>query len=441
VRLIITDITLEERLMTFDVDDAPEGDHRVGWIGNDCPILIFDDLAYVVLRDGSIFAIDFEGRGVHFPWKDYSPLLTTKALFKIFLVPSCLLHVSTPQPKDRASFLVDVLDKRIASQVFTLKDQAQLREAIVDCIESALLCDDLSQQQMLMMSAAFGKVYLPQYNNMEFASAIQVIRTRNLFRDKLNVIVPAEILRELDIMTAGDIVPRIAGRGLIAEVIEYADQLGCDKVPIVTDWCTQVISKMKDDQIAFKLISQKMMAAFDPTAVASIANSMGRKDLALQIAAAEKNRSCVVPFYMKLRLSEEALLATADSGDSTLFLSVLRQLVEQAAGGEEIASLSRTVMRDFFLFSALAKYVQSDTFNPKDFGFNQRYSVVLRIAQTLHIVFKVRLEALRRDPSEAKSAELLKFVKDKRNEFLKDVINLLKLQVKLMQQQAKLAEE
>jgi hypothetical protein len=297
---------------------------------------------------------------------------------------------------------------------------------------------------MLMMSAAFGKVYLPQYDNMEFAKAIQIIRTRNLFRDKLNVIVPAEILRTLDVVTPGDIVHRIAGRGLIAEAIEYADQLGCDKVPIVTDWCTQVISKVKDDQIAFRLISQKMTAAFDPTAVASVANSMGRTDLALQIAAAEKNRSRVVPFYMKLKRSEEALRATADSGDSTLFLSVLRELVEQAEGEEELASLSRTVARDFFSFSSLAKYVQSGAIGPK-------YSSVLRIAppipQTLDIVFKVRLEGLRKDPSEAKIAELLKFLKNKRKEFskavpwLRDVCDLLKSQVKLIQQQAKFLEE
>jgi hypothetical protein len=440
--LIVTDSVLEHRLLTYEIDDPPDSDRRLGWIGDDCPVVIFDELALVVFSDHSSYALWFTGSGILFSGTDYAMILTTNTLYKLCFVPTCLEPCAEAQPTLPGAKLVDAFDKRTASSVLALRDAGILLDAVNDCVGAALLVDDVAQQQMLLMAAVFGKTYLAEFDNREFAAAVQIIRQRNVFRKELNVIVPASFLKTLSQSTLQDIAHRLSSRGRFAAAFEYADQVGCDKIPIVTDWCTMVIHRVSDDQAAFRLISQKMTGFFDANSVATIANAANRPDLARQIAGAERNRAKVVPLYIKFRQWSDALRAAAGSYDASLFLSVLEQAIANGAADNDHdkRALAIELNRDLFSFAAVSKYISCNT------GRNDHFLELLRLApiipEVLDLVVRIRLAAISAAPTPEGYDALLQLLKSKRSElrlpWIKEICRLLKFQLKLFTSRDKL---
>jgi hypothetical protein len=296
---------------------------------------------------------------------------------------------------------VDAFDKSTAEIVLKLKEENKLEEAVDECLTSALAINNLGAQQMLLMSAAFGKAYLANYDNGRFTRAVHTIRLKTFFQNELNVLVPADVLELDQQVSAIDIMMRIATRGAYAAAAEYADRVGCDKSPIVSEWCAKIISQVADDDAAFRIIVGRKAGQFDAAAVAQVAFSMGRDPLALRIAGSEKITSRVVPLYKSRKLWDDALRAAAVSCDSSLFIGVLQSAMEDKDDDEFLAA---AIVGDVSSFAAVAKYVG---FPPQD----DRLTGILRKAEVSSAAFDFHvahwIKQLMANPSEDKHRELV----------------------------------
>lgn len=373
--LVVTDITLENSHLTVDVDCGEVFSH-LGWIKDDVPLVAIDDNVIAVTQTGEVHYVQISqgSKPVIMTGKDYALVLTRNELVTVNVVKKCFCRCAQ-QLDDGwypAGRLIEAFEKRIASKVLQLRDENKLEEAVDDCIKTALLLDDVEQQKTLMMAAAFGKAYIPKYDNSKFSQAVQILRQMNVFKNELNIIMPHQVLKSpreaksddmrvirQRAMQAEDIVLRLCVRGKHAVALEFAEQLEADKSKIVTDWCGCVMSAIDDDEMCLKLINQKMGTSFDACAVATAAIQAGREQLAMRIAEMESVRAKVVPFYISIGCWQEAIKTAANSGDSSLFIDTLRKASE-AIDEEEIAT---AIGQDIFSFCAVANFVQGDMQN------------------------------------------------------------------------------
>jgi hypothetical protein len=389
VTLIVTDIGFEHRLLKVELD-PDEILRDVGWMGSDCPVVTFDNLAVIVFSSGDIYEIPLTEKPLLFCSPNYATILTIDCLYRVEAVSPALQHCCTLSPIAPGSRLVDAMDRRMADRVLSLKDEGRLEEAVSDCIAAAMLADDVPVQQMLLMSAAFGKAYLGSFDNVSFASAVHAIRLKNFFRESLNVFVPCDVI-EGDFPQ--DLVLRMVYRGKYAAAVEFADRLGLDRSPIAAEWCAKVIQAVSDDEMALRLITEHNPGRCDATEVARIAIGMGRTKLGQMVASSEKVRSKVVPLFLEQGLWDEALKAAAGSCDSSLFIEVLGAAMSEKA----LPHIASAIGRDIFSYSAVAKFVSS---NPKNLAMLDLLRVIEISAPILDAYGGFVISELISDPTE-----------------------------------------
>ncbi|OHS99724.1 hypothetical protein TRFO_33803 [Tritrichomonas foetus] len=405
--LIITPITLDSLLFRMDID---EGDifEQISWIGNDAPIITFDDLSIIVLNTGNTIEIPINGKAVVFSSSEHALILSSKSLIRTFFpteaFTNCMATVSTisdqtnsqknaprtnvnsqqsalTQSITPASRLIDAFCNKIPGQLLLMKENHQLEDAIKDCIEAATQCDDncesnlnfgvATAQTTLMMAACFGRSYLSHYQSDEFKNVTRALRLVNMFKGELNIIVTAnELIEKVSNNGTDDIVSRLCVREFYSPAMEVADIFGSDKTLIVTHWCGKIINSVMDDDLAFNFIKQKFGQLFDSANVATIALSCVRMSLAHRIADSEKNRSLVIPFYMSAGLWDSAITAAASSCDSNLFIEVLRRAIETISEDEIVAAIGR----DYFSYATVSKLIEGKKVDKTNINDNQKNS-------------------------------------------------------------------
>ena len=371
--VIITPITLDELIFRMDIDDGNNLE-QVVWIGKDAPLIVFDDIALIILSTCETVKIQNDGKSVAFSSLDSALLLSSSSLKHIFFPGEALSRcVSSPMegenddvdPSDIQNpsvYLIDAFLGCKPSNIIKMKNNPNLilKDAIKDCVEAAIQCDDINFQKILMMSACFGRSYLDSgaiaaYAD-EFKNATRSIRLSNAFRTQLNIIVDSAIFVDGSEVQSDDIVSRFCLRGLYSAAYDLADTLGCDKANVVTKWCANIISSMSEDNDeevvleAFKELKEK--GHFDSAKIATIAYEYGRKKLANKIAAYEKDRALVIPFYMSSGMWDNALSAAANSCDSNIFIDVLRKALDERGEDDVIAAIGY----DRFSYASISKF-------------------------------------------------------------------------------------
>jgi hypothetical protein len=224
--------------------------------------------------------------------------------------------------------------------------QATLDKAIRDCIRAATELDNIKHQQFLMSAAVFGATFARP--STDVARAVRNLRLSAILGKQLNMFVTPYELD--DVVAPGDIGSRVSGRLQFELALAIADMLDADRRPVLTDWTTLFVMKNKRSPQVRDAILRKMgNGNFDTSAVLESLERLGQRELAVEVAAAEKMRVKTVPFYCAIGDWAAAVTAASAAFDTELLLRVVR-----IGTG---AAFAATIAGDPVALATVSKYV------------------------------------------------------------------------------------
>ncbi|OHS99317.1 hypothetical protein TRFO_34291 [Tritrichomonas foetus] len=344
-------------LLTVILDTEGKTFLQLSWVGNDFPIITYEDSVNIVLSSGSVIQMStdrypFSGRSAIFTCSESALVFSSGSLFKIKIVNDDFSLVSSTKPLYPPSQLVDAFVKRSSDKAILLKKNGALEEAMDVCLKSALEVDSPAEQRILMLSANFARTYFDMSNKIDvFSENAQKLRLVNAMRNELNILLsPLHLFEEVH---QNDILLRICNRQRFSLALKVADFLYYDKRAIITEWCLAMAYNISDDDVALRIISKKLDDNFEINAIATALHNEGRVELSKQVARLERSTARVVPFYISCGMWEEAIDAAVRSSDSSLFIDV----VNQAIDNNLTDIVTDAVGRDFITYSTIAKMV------------------------------------------------------------------------------------
>ena len=330
------------------------GNMQVAWMGNHVPVISDSKDVIICTSEGECCVVgnvnyNMTGYPVLFTSDDCLLFVTNESLFKLSYVPHSIYNASILTKDKPSSRLVIAFDKRSSSEVLKLKEEGVLQNAIEECINASLEVDEADNQKILLLSAVFGRSYIPEMDSSELSNISQIIRISNSFKTELNTFVtPIQIK---DFLQQSDIIMRICGRNRYSLAMKIAGYLGINQQEILTQWACSVANKFNDDD-AYNIIQKKIEPSFNFTSIATELFSEGRFDLSIKIANLEMNPARVVPFYVSAGLWQDAINAAVRSSDSSSFIDVINQAIENNQDDNLIGS---AIASDSVSFSTISK--------------------------------------------------------------------------------------
>lgn len=359
--LIVTAINLTTQHITRYLPSKEGRFLQMRWVGSDSVVITYEDSVNIVLFD-DIVEMDkeqypFSGLSWVFTSTDYALIFSSGTLFKLNLVSEKLSQTIRPKPDTPPSKLIDAFIKRSAEHVMQMKNSDELENAMQTLLESAQEVDSISEQRILMLSANFARTYLSLSNHYQiFTETAQKIRISNTLQTDLCVLIsPHYLYSEI---TQTDLLYRICNRHRFSMALKIADFLSFDKRSIVTEWCLAITDNSDCDN-ALRFIKSNFAQntdIFDICQIASCLYHEGRTTFAKKVAELEPSAMRIVPFYTHMNMWEEAILAANKSCDSSLFINVFNQAVDNGL----FSLISPIVGNDYVMFSTVAKMISQE---------------------------------------------------------------------------------
>jgi hypothetical protein len=319
----------------------------VAWAGPEC-VLVGSDEWVVAVHIATSEVIPLQtpkatGMPLLFPSGDSCVVVIDERVFYRFsLVSGELCSINYPgQP---ARQLIDARLEKSAAGLVGM--QTVLDEAIRDCVRAATELDSIKHQQFLMCAAVFGAALARSSADIE--RPIRHLRVSAILRSQLNMFV---IPHELAVFVSpADIVSRVAGRLQFELALAVADLLETDRRRVLTDWTALFVTKNKRSPQVRDAVLRKMgRDDFDTRVVLESLERLGQRELAVEVAAAEKTRAKTVPFYCAIGDWAAAVTAASAAFDTELLLHVVRR----GTG----AAFAATIAGDPVALATVSKYV------------------------------------------------------------------------------------
>ena len=369
--ITIADSSLRNTYLTVRMNDV-EVFRQIAWIGNDCPVVVYDDSVIILSVTGESKEVDKSGQtGIPlvFTCSDCCLVVRNEAVFSLKTIQKELSDVigvlPAPTPSQR---LVTGFRMRSSTAIQELQQEKTLAEAVVGCMIAATQVDAVHWQKLLLTAAAFGRVYLDGQKSTEaekleqFPQIVQVLRICNTFKADLNTYLTArEMLQMMENGCLENLIVRICGRKKFALALKIADYLNCNKKPIMTEWVCATMDNVSEQSMdkAFEILNLKMkLDFFDANAVVSQLCREGKKSIAMRIADISPPAS-VIQFYVDLKEWKKAIEACVKAADTSMFIHVVKEAVKD--GNEPVKG---HVRKNFTSFSVMSKLVANNKKNP-----------------------------------------------------------------------------
>lgn len=415
--ITIADASLTRTFLTVRMNDV-EVFRQMAWIGNDCPVVVYDESVIILSVTGESKEVDMNGTTgipVVFTCSDCCVVVRNEAVFSLKAIQKELSDVigvvPSPTPAQR---LVTGFRARCSTAILALQQENNLVEAVIGCMMAATQVDAVHWQKLLLTAAAFGRVYLEGTRTMEerknlekFSRIVQVLRICNAFRTDLNTYLTARQM--LQIMENGcldNLILRICGRGKFALALTICDYLNCNKKPIMTEWVCSAMRNVTEQSMdrALEFLHSKMqMDFFDANAVVSQLCIEGKREIALRIADRSPPAN-VIQFFVEIREWKKAIEACVRAADTSMFINVVKQAIK--ADNEQVKAHIR---RNFTSFSVISKLVGSNKDNPL-------WGIVHRCEEnpvTMETLIRKRVREVAQQVEENHLGEFLKLMESK----------------------------
>lgn len=337
--------------------EAAIGTSQVCWCGSDA-VLLSDGSGIKVLGPGSE-TIDYfyDGGVAMISEPDGARILSATSSDFLRRVPDTLVRIFAPGSTSAASILVEAeeqLENRSAKADESVRAiEAQLTEAVDDCIKGANEALEVNLQKRLLRAASFGKGFVDLYNSDEFVDTAERLRVLNAVgqSDIALPITTEEYVR----LTPESLVDRLLSRRLHFLASKICDHFRIPSDRVYRHWaCLKIQQGVESDEDLARIITAKLanLKQIRYVDVARTAFVEGRVSLATDLLKHERKSAEQVPLLLEMHEDDAALKCAVAACDPDL----LEQVISQLKTRHQLAQFFNMIGRHPLAVQALEEY-------------------------------------------------------------------------------------
>lgn len=285
----------------------------------------------MVGKSGDWLNFPYETSGIHIvPEIDCCRILTSQTCEILQLVPNASIATLEIGSTDPAALILDAMeafeegDPKSDENIRIIAAANQLNEAVTSCIHASSYEFFAPQQQRLLKAASYGKVFCPDFDPTEFVDTAKKLRILNDVR-RADIGLPLTI-QQYNRLTPEVLLGRLTIRNYHYLALKIAELLHYKNERILIHWACEKIRKLHatmptiTDE-AINEIIKKQLSAFGKIsylAIAEVAYSIGRRQLATMILEQEQQPHDQIPLLLRMNEEELALQKAIASDDPDL---------------------------------------------------------------------------------------------------------------------------
>jgi len=329
--LTVMSTAFNQRSLDFDTKSASRP-ITLQWCGKDAIILQWKNTGLVMVgKSGDWINFPYDTSGIHIVAEiDCCRIITSHSCEILQLIPNATIAALEIGSTDPAALIIDAMeafeegDPKSDENIRIIAAANQLTEAVTSCIQAASYEFFPSQQQRLLKAASYGKVFCPDLDPNEFVETAKKLRILNDVRRK-EIGMPLTI-QQYNRLTPEVLLGRLTVRNYHFLALKIAELLHYKNERILIHWASEKIKKLHATNLtitdeAINEIIRKQLSPYGKIsylAIAEVAYSIGRRQLATLILEQEKQPHDQIPLLLRMNEEELALQKAIATDDTDL---------------------------------------------------------------------------------------------------------------------------